>query len=93
MSEKNVKFLRGQVRQVVKELLPQVLNAEAIQSMNKDLISRVDTRLASLTDMVKSTLDQIDQRSQDMQSYVVRNVAVPAAPEAAQPTNAETTSA
>jgi len=80
-NQANIKALRGQVRQIVKELLPEVLHAEAVNRLNKDLTNKVDNRLEGITKLVKTTLDQLDQRSKDMQSYVVRNVGVPTAPE------------
>lgn len=82
MSEKNVKFLRGQVRQVVKQLLPEVFSTETSKAMEKVLVTRIDSRLSEITKVVKEALDTMDKRSLDMQSYVVRNVAVPAAPAA-----------
>lgn len=80
MSEKNVKFLRGQVRQVVQSLLPEVFNAETTKAMEKVLITRMDSRLSDLTNKIETALKTMDDRSKDIQQYVVRNTGVPEAP-------------
>lgn len=72
----DIKVIRGQLRQIAKEILPEVLSAE----METKIMKHVDTRLDYMTNMIKSTLDQLDRRSKDMQSYVVRNVGVPTKP-------------
>lgn len=75
------KILRGQLRQIVKEILPDLLTAEMKSKMHEELRVEVQKRLDNVTKNVKETLDTIDQRSKDVQGYLVRQttqVAVPA---------------
>lgn len=79
MSDRNIKALRGQIRQIVKEMLPEILAQELVASANKESMTKVETRLNDITKYIKTTLDGIDSRSKEVQAYVVRNSA-PAAP-------------
>lgn len=79
MNTKQVKVLRGQIRQIIQELLPSVIEREAFLDMHKTLSTTIDRRLDNLTDMVKAKLEQVDQRSKDMQAHVLKNVGVPSA--------------
>jgi len=63
-----VKQMRSQIRQVVKDILPEVLNAELMAALEKRMLSKVDGIAAN----VKETLHKIDERSKDVQSYMVR---------------------
>lgn len=72
MSDKNVKLLRGQVRQVVKEQLPGVLSAEVIEAIQAKLQKEMADRLDNVMGLMKETLDRVDQRSKEVQSYLVR---------------------
>ena len=62
MNNKEVKQLRGQVRQAVKELLPEILTAE--------LVSAALTKSEAI---IQDRLKQIDQRQKDILSYMLRN--------------------
>jgi hypothetical protein len=56
------KVIRGQVRQVVKEILPEVLVEQAVREMEIRIMT-----------YVKKRLDQIDERQKDIQTYMIRN--------------------
>lgn len=78
----NVKVLRGQLRQIVQELLPSLVTAEVKAKMHEELRIEVNKRLDNVTKSVKDTLDTIDQRSKDIQGYLVRQTLQnPASPE------------
>lgn len=64
-----LKQIRGQIRQVVKEILPELLNEALIEQLQKALSNQLQERL-----------NQIDQRQQELQSYMVRHYSVPVAP-------------
>lgn len=72
MSEKNVKLIRKQIKNVVQSLLPEILASETIRGVEASVEARVNQRLDGITQTVKNTLDTIDQRSKDIQSYVLR---------------------
>lgn len=84
MGDKQAKLIRGQLRQIVKELLPEILTTESFMSLQKTLDTRLNNKVDNITRMVRDALEKLDQRSKDMQSYVVRNVGVPTAPSAPQ---------
>lgn len=62
MNQATTKDMRKQLRNVVKELLPEILTAEFRAEI-----------LMKLYKELKARLDEIDQRQKDIQSYVVRN--------------------
>lgn len=66
----SIKQLRGQVRQIVKELLSEVLNDELVQALRKDIYTRLD----AIDKHVKSTTQEMNDRTKETQSYVVRNL-------------------
>lgn len=61
MNNKELKVLRGQIRQIVKELLPDVLTSEVLLAIEQRLSAQV-----------KEKLEQIDERQKDLQAYMVR---------------------
>lgn len=74
------KMLRSQLRQIVKEILPDLLTSEMKSALHEQLRVEVQKRLDNVTKNVKETLDTIDQRSKDVQSYLVRATTQTAAP-------------
>jgi len=66
------------MRQIVKEILPDVLKSELGQSLHKDLSQMIQTRLNVVIKNIQETLEQIDQRSKDIQGYIVRQSLNPA---------------
>lgn len=72
MSDKNLKQIRGQLRQVVQELM----TTEQLQALRKEVMNAMDKRLDAIDAHIKSQLKEINDRSQETQSYVVRNLAL-----------------
>lgn len=54
----NPKDLRKQLRNVVQEILPEVLTSELIAALKKE---------------INAYLDKIDERQKNISSYIVRN--------------------
>lgn len=73
MGEKTYKMLRKQLRNVVQQLLPSTLENEMYSAVEKRVNNRIDARCDAIASHVKSTLEAIDSRSKDIQSFVVRN--------------------
>lgn len=73
--QKNVKLIRGQIRQAVKEILPEVLTAELVNNLGTGLSVAVNKRLDEVTNHVKSVLDTVDERSKEVQNYIIRQTA------------------
>ncbi len=71
------KQLRGQVRQVVTELLPSLLT-EAFKSAIFEKIQRdITIRLTAIENSVKETMHEMNERNKDVQSYLVRSLSTP----------------
>lgn len=71
---KEVKQIRGQVRQVALALIPEILTEEFYLTVEKRVLAEVTRRL-----------DIIDQRQKEIQGYMVRQSAgLPAAPKKAE---------
>lgn len=69
------KIIRGQVRQIAQELLGE----ELVLAASKELKGHIDRRLDILTKHIQETLDRVDTRSKEVQSYLVR-ASTPQAP-------------
>lgn len=74
MSDKNAKAIRSQVRNVVKEILEEVLAKEMIMKIEQDLRMEQKSRLDQVFEMVKGTLQRIDDRQKDIQSLIMREM-------------------
>lgn len=72
----NPKQLRGQVRQVIKEMWTDVMSTELYQSLTK----HNQEQLKIMHTMIKETLERIDQRQKDVQSLIMREFSRPAEP-------------
>ena len=64
----SVKILRGQVRQIVKELLPEVFSSEILSELRKEQKSELDKLAAH----VKEQMKLIEDRTKDVQSFLIR---------------------
>lgn len=73
----NLKQTRGQLRQIVKEVLPEVLTTELRSALYAEIAKVVSARLNSIEKDVKRTMDEINTRSKDATDYLVRNVSTP----------------
>lgn len=74
MSEKNVKLIRKQIKNVCQELLSE----EMIAVIHKKLSESVNTRLTAMSTNVDKQLAEMQQRSKDVQAYVVSRIGTPA---------------
>lgn len=66
------KVIRGQLRQIVKEMMPELLVAELKAEMYKNIADSLQAQLITVEKQVKDTLNKLDERSKDIQSYLVR---------------------
>lgn len=69
---KDTKLLRGQARQVLKEILPDLLKNELIESIRVQLHGENVAKLRAIQAEVQTVLERIDQRSKDINAYLVR---------------------
>lgn len=74
MNSKQVKVIRGQIRQVVKEILGEVITQEFVAQLDKDLRANQKERLDLVFEMVKGTLERIDSRQKEIQNMIVREM-------------------
>lgn len=71
------KVIRGQLRQIVQDILPDLLNNEVKNALYQDLSKQLNARVELIAKNIQETLSKIDERSKDVQGYVVRQSAVP----------------
>ena len=79
----SVKQTRGQLRQIVKEMMPELLATELYTKLQAAQLEALET----ITKNVSETLKIMQQRQLDMQSYIMREVS---AGQIAQPKTTET---
>jgi len=68
----DAKIIRGQLRQITKEIMPELLSQELKSEVYKRIREEMTTRINAIEENVKATLDQLDQRSKDTLDYLVR---------------------
>ena len=85
MAKSDIKIIRGQVRQVVAEILPDLLKEAFYKEIGKLVTERLDVVGRNMDDLIKAvnervegTLNAINERSKDIQDLVIRSVAAPA---------------
>lgn len=66
------KVLRGQLRQIAKDLLPEALANEVHETYYKQLQEEIRGKLSALEYQVKQTLEKLDERSKDMQTFMMK---------------------
>jgi hypothetical protein len=67
-----MKDLRKQLRNVVQEILPEVLNAELVTSSHKAVTLKMEARLDAISKYITGQMETIDQRSRDVQDFIIR---------------------
>jgi hypothetical protein len=70
----NMKDLRKQLRNVVNEILPEVLGDALVQANKADLYKGLKSWMDFTTDNINKKLEVMDQRAKDVQSFVIRHV-------------------
>ncbi len=86
---KDAKLIRGQVRQIVKEILPEVLKVEFAESIRKELTEQLRASMVPLDADVRLSMDNLNKRYQELASYILRQFeasVAPVVPEAVPPT-------
>jgi ribosomal protein L9 len=69
----NPKELRKALRNVVQELLPQMLTVE----MEKAIYKSLEAQIKQIEENAKSQLKEMQERQKDTLSYLIRQVTVP----------------
>lgn len=70
----DAKTIRKQIRNVAQELLPEALSNEVIQSIEASLRKQISAELEALKENVAATLQRMDERSKDVQTFILNNV-------------------
>ncbi len=70
----NAKVVRGQLRQIAKELLPEVINQEQYEVLKK----HIDSRINEIEAFVKKTLTEMNENHKNTMGYLVRQATLPA---------------
>lgn len=74
----DAKVIRGQLRQIVKEEMQDMLLTEMKSEISRAILKDVSKRLEALEDLIREKLTVIDERSKDTMSYLVRQSMQPA---------------
>jgi hypothetical protein len=69
-NKSEVKVLRGQLRQIVKDMLPELLATEMFQALQQ----KNKAELEFIKKQVIETLERIDSRQADVQSMILREL-------------------
>lgn len=77
----NAKLVRGQLRQLLQELLPDLFKEVLIKELRKDIEERLDR----VDKHVKAGIQEMNDRSKESQNYVIRNLALATTTQAAAP--------
>lgn len=67
------KELRKSLRNVVNELLPEMLT----QAQFEELSRRIDTKIKKIEDDTKAIMTEMNQRHRDTMGYLIRQVSQP----------------
>ena len=72
MSAKNAKLIRGQLRDIIKEMLPQILTQEVVKGMmtSNAAVMRV------IESNVNKKLKEIEERQKNSLDYLIRQATV-----------------
>ena len=72
MSEaKTIKQVRGQLRQLTKEILPDLMSSELFSNLEK----QIEQRLKLIETKVLEAVSGMETRQKDLQNYIMREVA------------------
>lgn len=78
MNSKNVKDIRKQLRGVVQDTLPEVLKQEMFSSIAQEVETKLrevfGARLESINDSIMHQLKNMDDRSKDLQQFMLNQV-------------------
>jgi hypothetical protein len=74
MNGSAVKDLRKQIRNVVKEQLPELLRMELLKGIAEELRKDTATRLTMIESMVKTSLEKMDSRSAQIETYMINQI-------------------
>lgn len=67
----NAKQLRGQMRQIVKELFPELVATELYSKLQEENKKQLDL----IHKLVRESLERMDNRQKDVQSLIMREIA------------------
>lgn len=85
MSDKNAKALRKTIRNVVQELLPEILNAEMVDAIKSKISQELGLRMDVIAKDAQKTLAGIDERQKDFQNFLLRQAVAAQPPVAGAP--------
>lgn len=75
MSERIAKQIRKQLRNVIQESMADILKSEVSAAIYTDLNKAISAKLDNLASEMRDVLNKVDQRSKDINNYVVNQTA------------------
>lgn len=73
MSQKEIKDIRKQLKNILQEVGPEVLAAEAMKLLEERLDKKLNARLEAIHEHINSVLAQVDERSKTVTSHLLRS--------------------
>ena len=73
----NAKQLRGQLRQIVQEIMPELTSDAQFAAIK----AHVDVKIKEIEEHVKKMMSEMNERHKDTMGYLVRSVTTPVKPE------------
>jgi len=74
MNGSAVKDVRKQIRNVIKEQLPELMRTEMMKGIVEELRQDMATRLTMIETMVKTSLEKMDSKSAQVQTYLINQI-------------------
>lgn len=71
---KDTKLIRGQVRQVVKETLPSLLQTEVFHEMYATLQKEMIAKLEYIHNDIQESLKRMNSKAQDVQAFMLNQM-------------------
>lgn len=80
MNSKDTKDIRKQLRNVVKEIMPEVMKSQLGETLLKELTTVLNIKMRDLETQVRTALQNIDNRAKDLQSLMLREMVAKSTP-------------
>lgn len=74
MNGSATKDLRKQIKNVIKEQLPELLRMELMKAIAEELRKDTATRLTMIENMVKTSLEKMDSRAAQIETYLINEM-------------------
>ncbi len=71
---KQIKLVRGQLRQITQELLPSIMSEELKNAAYNQIKKEIEAKLHHIEANIKESLERIEKRQKDMHDFTIREM-------------------